>query len=79
MGMVEGYSADLYCDVNGCSSESEASGETKAEVRRVVKKRGWRSLDRHRYIICPSCNEKGYLPEDIEDSIRASEKEGLII
>ncbi|EBH1912782.1 hypothetical protein FKE41_17730 [Salmonella enterica] len=48
MGVVEGYSADLYCDCDSCQSGEECrpkyadfSGEGKPAVNRQIKLAGW--------------------------------------
>lgn len=54
MGVVEGYSADLYCDCDSCQSGEECKpkyadfvGDDKAAVNRQIKLAGWQvSKDR---------------------------------
>jgi len=48
MGVVEGYSADLYCDCDSCQSGEECipksvdlSGDSKASIDRQIKLLGW--------------------------------------
>lgn len=49
MGVVEGYSADLYCDCDKCQSAKsdhkksflELVGENRSEINREAKLSGW--------------------------------------
>ena len=65
MGVIEGYSADLYCDCDSCQSGEECrpkyadfAGDDKAAVNRQIKLAGWKvSKDRM------NCYAPGHAPK----------------
>ena len=67
MGIVEGYSADLYCDCDECQNSKsdhkksflELSGESKADINRDAKLLGWKiTKDRM------NCYAPGHAPKE---------------